>query len=63
MFFYSENAGISSPCDTAPCLNGGTCTGDVTNWKYHCTCSENLSNENCQDGMYCNGLYINIIAS
>ena len=42
--------GISSPCDTNPCFNGGVCVENFDEWTYHCICSEHLTNENCQDG-------------
>lgn len=50
--FLQNNAGISSPCDTAPCHNGGICIEDLEDWTYQCICSESLTSDNCQDGKY-----------
>lgn len=44
--------GISSPCDTTPCHNGGTCVENLEDWTYNCICDDGLSDGNCQDGEY-----------
>ncbi|XP_048588833.1 uncharacterized protein LOC5509931 isoform X2 [Nematostella vectensis] len=30
--------GVADPCFSNPCLNGGTCTADQSNWTYRCSC-------------------------
>lgn len=43
-------AGISHPCQTKPCLNGGTCQGNAKNWSYNCICTEGFWGDNCENG-------------
>ncbi|EDO38381.1 predicted protein [Nematostella vectensis] len=31
------------PCFSNPCLNGGTCTADQSNWTYRCSCGVSFS--------------------
>ena len=54
LYSYCNTLEMSNPCDTIPCRNGGSCIANLENWSYQCACSKYLSNDNCQDGMYCN---------
>lgn len=38
----------SSPCDTNPCKNGGTC--NANGQSYTCQCSTGYDGENCENG-------------
>lgn len=37
------------PCDSKPCVNGGTCSNDDKDFSlYHCHCIDDYSGKNCQ---------------
>ena len=38
------------PCDSNPCLNGGTCSDSTDGTSYSCNCAEELTGINCQAG-------------
>ncbi|XP_013384662.1 lactadherin isoform X2 [Lingula anatina] len=41
-------AAADSPCDSQPCLNGGTCTVDGDN--FLCVCPDNFGGDTCNTG-------------
>ena len=47
---FPRIAGISNPCQTNPCLNGGTCQGNAKDWSYNCICTEGFWGDNCENG-------------
>ena len=50
LFLFPPIAGISHPCQTNPCLNGGTCQGNAKDWSYNCICTEGFWGDNCENG-------------
>ena len=50
LFLFPQITGISHPCQTNPCLNGGTCQGNTKDWNYNCICTEGFWGDNCENG-------------
>ena len=39
---------LANPCDSQPCLNGGTCENDIAKNDYRCSCKGKFTGKNCQ---------------
>ena len=50
----SSTSTLPSPCQTEPCLNGGTCSDDLDSFK--CTCPALYAGTRCQQGQSCTKL-------
>ena len=46
--FFSVYINLGSPCDSAPCLHGGTCTNKAET--FECTCRPGYSGKQCEHG-------------
>ncbi len=46
----TQGPGTIDPCDSNPCLNGGTCASFTD--RYECNCPEDWSGTNCEVGRY-----------
>ncbi|GAB6032714.1 hypothetical protein CHUAL_011586 [Chamberlinius hualienensis] len=46
-YYYQQN--MLNPCDSSPCLYGGTCLSSSDNLNYTCNCTEPQSGKNCED--------------
>ncbi len=40
------------PCDSTPCLNGGTCHSNNITFTYNCTCPVKQTGTLCETGSY-----------
>ena len=49
-FIHSFSVSFQSPCESAPCMNGGVCVPEYEWNSYHCDCKPGFCGTHCKQG-------------